>query len=55
MWLATLLGGMSVKTSRLRMPNGSGQGRAEDQSTPKSLRTRIAALWPAAPITEPAG
>jgi hypothetical protein len=55
MWLATLLGAMSVKMSRLPMPNGSGQRRAEDQSTPKFLSTRIAALWPAAPITEPAG
>jgi hypothetical protein len=55
MWLATLLGGMSIKASRLPMSNGSGQRRAEDQSIPKSLRTRMAALWPAAPITEPAG
>ena len=29
--------------------------RLDDQEVAKSFNTRVAALWPAAPMTEPAG
>ena len=53
--LATMRGGCPSRPADCLYRTDRVQRRTEGYSTPKSLRTRIAELWPAAPITEPAG